>query len=145
MKIYPEKLVDIKETPEDFLKQRLNVNAMNIQQLHAYIERFSDSGAKEAINNLSVDFHYKFAFPIENVVIVLVGLPLVLMTGRRKAQSFTSLGIAIGIGLLYYTCNGIALGLGKDFDIKLPPILAAWITPLIFTFIAYQLIKNKFE
>ena len=145
MKIYSEKLVDIKETPEDFLKQRLNVNAMNIKQLRAYIDRFSDSGAKEAINNLSVDLHYKFAFPIENVVIVLVGLPLVLMTGRRKAQSFTSLGIAIAIGFLYYACNGIALGLGKDYAVKIPPIIAAWLTPMIFTFIAYQLIKNKFE
>ncbi|MFA5087697.1 MAG: LptF/LptG family permease, partial [Candidatus Omnitrophota bacterium] len=33
VKVYPEKLMDIRETPEDFLKQRLNVTAMNIRQL----------------------------------------------------------------------------------------------------------------
>ena len=37
-----------------------------------------------------------------NIVIILVGLPLALMTGRRKAQTFVALGLAIGIGFFYY-------------------------------------------
>lgn len=143
VKVYEEKLVDIKETPEDFLNQRLNVNSMNIKQLREYIERFANSGAVRAINNLRVDFHYKIAFPFSTIVIVLLGLPLALMTGRRRAQTFTSLGIAVAIGFLFYVCNsvGIAFGKGAVF----PPIIAAWFTPALFTFAGLWLIQSKFE
>jgi len=143
IKIYNEKLLDIDEKPEDFLKQRLNVNAMNIQQLADYIMRFSNSGAKRAINNLRVDLHWKIASPFNNIVIVLVGLPLVLTTGRRKALTFTSLGIAIGVGFLFYVCNSVGLALGKAG--LFPPILAAWLTPFVFTSIAFYLIQSNFE
>ncbi|OGX07365.1 MAG: hypothetical protein A2Z88_03770, partial [Omnitrophica WOR_2 bacterium GWA2_47_8] len=42
---YEEKLMDIKESPQDFMRQRLNVSSMNIQQLKDYISKFSNSGA----------------------------------------------------------------------------------------------------
>ena len=143
VKIYDEKLVDIKETPEDFLKQRLNVNAMNIKQLADYIMRFSNSGAKRAINNLRVDLHWKIASPFNNIVIIFVGLPMVLSTGRRKALTFTSLGIAIGVGFLFYVCNSVGLALGKAGFF--PPILAAWLTPIVFGWAALYLIKTRFN
>ena len=88
---YEEKLLDIKETPQDFLRQRINVTSMNIRQLHEYINRFSDSGAVKAINNLRVDLHEKIAYPFGNLVVILVGLPLALMSGRRKAMTFTNM------------------------------------------------------
>lgn len=141
VKVFKEKLFDI-ETPQDFLKQRLNVSAMNIKQLYAYISRFANSGAKRALNNLRVDLHQKIAFPFRNIVIILVGLPFALMTGRRKAQTFTSLGIAIAIGFLYYVFDAVGLALGKSG--MFPPMLAAWLAPLIFTGIAFILIKTKF-
>ncbi len=142
VKVYPEKLLDIKETPEDFLKQRLNVNAMNIKQLHNYISRFENSGATRALNNLRVDLHQKIAFPFRNIVIILVGLPFALMTGRRKAQTFTSLGVAVAIGFLYYVFDAVGLALGKSGLFH--PILSAWLAPLVFSSIAFYSIKTKF-
>jgi lipopolysaccharide export system permease protein len=142
VRVYPEKLMDIKETPQDFLKQRLQVNAMNMKQLNSYIQRFSTSGASRAINNLKVDFHQKLAFPAGNLVIMLVGLPFALMMGRRKAVTFTSIGIAIAIGFLYYVFNAVGLALGKGGAV--PPILAAWLAPIIFFIAGAILIKKKF-
>ena len=143
VKFYDEKLVDIKETPEDFLNQRLNVNVMNLRQLNDYIRRFSNSGAARAINNLRVDFHYKIAFPVSSIVIVLVGLPLTLMTGRRRAQTFTSLGIAIAVGFLFYVGNSVGIALGKGG--MFPPIVSAWLAPLLFTITGLWLIQSRFE
>lgn len=142
IKTFPEKLMDIKETPQDFLKQRTEVSAMNLQQLNNYIRRFSTSGASKAINNLKVDFHQKIAFPFGNLVIILVGLPFALMTGRRKAVTFTSIGIAMAIGFLFYVFNAVGLALGKGGAI--PPVLAAWLAPLLFLVAAGVLIKYKF-
>lgn len=142
VKIYEEKLFDIEEKPEDFIKQRLNVNSMNIKQLYDYIVRFSSSGAKTALNNLQVDLHQKIALPFGNIVIVLAGLPLALLSGRRRAQTFTSLGVAVGIGFLYFVCNAVGLALGKGGILF--PFLAAWLAPLIFTTVGIYLIKTKF-
>jgi len=142
VKIYAEKFMDIKETPEDFLKQRLNVSSMNIRQLYEYISRFSTSGAIKALRNLSVDLHTKIAYPFGNIVIVLVGLPIALLNRRRKTLTFTSFGIAVLIGFLYYVCNAVGLALGKGG--MFPPIVAAWLAPLIFSSIAFSLIKYNY-
>ena len=142
VKQYPEKLMDIKESPSDFLKQRMQVSAMNIKALQQYIKRFSGSGAVRAINNLKVDLYQKMAYPAGNIVIVLAGLPLALMTGRRKAMTFTSLGLAMTIGFLYYVLNAVGLALGKGG--ALPPFTAAWLAPFIFLILAVVLIKKKF-
>ena len=143
VKYFEEKLMDIKETPQDFLKQRLDVTSMNIRQLHDYIVRFSNSGAVKALNNLRVDLHQKIAFPFSNIAIILVGLPLALMSTRRKALTFTSLGISIAIGFFFYVFNAVGLALGKGGLI--PPFLSAWITPLIFIATAIYLVRTKFN
>ncbi len=144
--VYQEKLMDVSETPspEDLEKQQLNMNAMNIKQLQSYINRFSDSGATRALDNLKVDLYQKMAFPFGNIVIILLGLPLALMTGKgsRKAQTFTSLGMAVAVGFLYYVCNAIGLATGKGGFF--PPLLAAWMAPLIFGGTALVLINRKF-
>ena len=142
VKVYNEKLMDIKETPEDFLKQRLDVNSMNIRQLNDYIQRFSKSGAVKAINNLKVDFHQKIAYPFGNFVIVLLGLPFALMVRSRKGSTFSTLGIAVGIGFLYYVVNAVALAFGKGHLI--PPLLSAWLAPILFTGMALILIESNY-
>jgi len=105
IRVYPEKLMDIQETPQDFLKQRLDVESMNIKQLQQYIDRFSQSGARRALTNLKIDMYHKAVFPFSTIVILLVGLPLAMASGRRKAQNFTALALAITIGFLYYVCK----------------------------------------
>ena len=142
VRYYDDKLMDIKETPQDFLRQRLDVSSMNIKQLYQYIKRFARSGAQKALNNLRVDLHQKIAFPFSNLVILFVGLPLALMTSRRKALTFTSLGIAIGVGFIFYVLNAVGLAFGKGG--LLPPIISAWMTPGICLLVALYLIKTKF-
>ncbi len=146
VKVYQEKLIDTKETPEtpqDFINQMINVNAMNIKQLFDYIKRFSKSGAKRAINNLKVDLYQKIFFPWETIVVTLVGLPIALTTGRRKAQSFTALGIATAIGFFYYVLNAVGLAFGKGG--LLPPIVAATLAPVLFILLAFLLVKVRFS
>ena len=142
IKYYPEKLMDIKETPQDFLKQKLNLSTMNIHQLHDYIKRISNSGATKAIRERKVDLYQKIAFPFTTIAIVLVGMPLALLTGRRKAFTFTSLGIAIAAGFFFKVIEAVGLALGKDG--ALPPILSAGLAPLIFLGIGIYLIRTRF-
>jgi len=142
VKIYKEKLMDIKESPKDFLRQRLNVTSMNIIQLKEYIDRFANSGATKAINNLRVDLHQKIAFPFGNFVIILIGLPFALMVKSRKGMTFASLGIAIMLGFLFYVTNAVSIAFGKGGFF--PPIFAAWSAPCLFSLIGIMLIKTDF-
>ncbi len=142
-KIYKEKLMDIKETPKDFLRQRMDITAMNLQQLHGYIKRFSGSGAIKTINTLRVDMHQKITFPLRNFVIVLIGLPFALMTvGKRRAMTFTSIAIALVIGFLYYVSDAVGLALAKGG--ALLPWEGAWLTPLLFSLVALFIICRNF-
>ena len=143
IKVYEDKLMDIKETPDDFLRQNLNVSAMNTKQLKEYIKRFSDSGAKRALNNLRVDLHQKIAYPIGTFVIVLVGLPFAMMIKNRKGTTFTTIGIAIVIGFLYYVANAVSIAFGKGG--LFPPMLAAWMAPMVFIGAGVTIIESDFR
>ena len=135
--------MDIKESPKDFLRQRMDVNSMNLRQLHDYIKRFAGSGAVKTINNLRVDLHQKITFPLRNFIIVLIGLPFALMSvGKRKAMTFTSIAIALVIGFLYYVCDAVGLALAKGG--ALLPWEGAWLTPIVFTLVALFIIIRNF-
>ncbi|MBF0570509.1 MAG: LptF/LptG family permease [Candidatus Omnitrophica bacterium] len=143
IKMSEEKLMDLKETPKDFLRQRMDVSSMNLSQLHSYIKRFSGSGAIKTINNLRVDLHQKITFPLRNFIIVLIGLPFALMSvGKRKAMTFTSIAIALVIGFLYYVADAVGLALAKGG--ALLPWEGAWLTPLLFTLMALFIIVRNF-
>jgi len=143
IRIAEEKLMDIKETPKDFLRQRMDINSMNLQQLHAYIKRFSGSGALKTVNNLRVDLHQKITFPLRNFIIVLIGLPFALKSvGKRKAMTFTSIAIALVIGFLYYVSDAVGLALAKGE--ALLPWQGAWLTPILFTLTALLIIFRNF-
>ncbi|MBF0387598.1 MAG: LptF/LptG family permease [Candidatus Omnitrophica bacterium] len=130
VQFYKEKILDIRESPADMLKQRNSVSTMNIRELKAYIKRFKGSGAVAALNGLKVDLHQKIAYPFACIVIIFAGLPFALTTGRRKGLTFASVGIALVIGFLFYVVNAVGLALGKGN--VLPPVIAAWFAPAFF-------------
>lgn len=142
IKIYDEKLMDIKETPQDFKRQRRNIRYMNLNELQKYIARFSSSGAEKAVENLRVDLHSKIAYPFSPLIILLVGLPLVMISGHRRAQTFSALAVALVIGFLFYVINAVGLALGKGG--VLPSYIAAWMAPAFFTLAAAYIIRTRF-
>ncbi len=139
---YKEKIMSINERPEDFLKQRSSLSNMNIKELKAYIKRFKRSGAIAALNNLKVDLHQRIAYPFACIIIIFVGLPFALMTGRRKGLTFASVGIALAIGFLFYVVNAVGLALGKAG--VLLPFISAWIAPALFMAAGFYLIRKLF-
>ncbi len=142
VEFFKEKVIDINESPAALLKQRLNINAMNILQLKTYIKRFKASGAIAAINNLKVDLHQKIAYPFACIIIIFVGMPFTLVTGKRKGLTFAAIGIALAISFLFYVVNAVGLALGKGGI--LPPPLAAWFAPALFTAAGTYLVRKLF-
>ncbi|MBF0122460.1 MAG: LptF/LptG family permease [Candidatus Omnitrophica bacterium] len=139
---FKEKIVDIKESPNDILKQKSTVSTMNIRELKAYMKRFKGSGATGVLNSLRVDLHQKIAYPFACIIIILVGLPFALVTGKRKGLTFASVGIALLIGFLFFVVNALGLALGKGG--ALPPWAAAWFAPILFLTAGAWITKKLF-
>jgi lipopolysaccharide export system permease protein len=142
LQFFKEKVIAIEERPEDLMKQKTAVSAMNIRQLKSYIKRFKASGAVVALNSLKVDLHQRIAYPFACVVIILVGLPFALTTKHRKGLTFASVGIALMIGFLFFVVNSVGLALGKGG--ALPPVTAAWFAPAIFLISGVYLSRKLF-
>lgn len=142
VKSFNEKIMDFPEKPKDFLQQQMTMSTVNIRQLKDYISRFHNSGASKALRNLRVDLNEKLAFPFGNFVVVFVGLPFALMTRSRKRSIFTALSVAIVIGFFYFVINAVAIAFGKAGI--LPPVLSAWIAPLLFVGIGIIAIESDF-
>ncbi len=134
-----EEIMDISETPHDFLKQMLRPDFMNISQLDDYIWRLSKSGATTAIRNLKVDLYQRFAFPLTSIMIILLGIPFSVIM-KRRATGLSSVGLSIMVGFLYYVLNAISIALGKTG--MLMPALAVSLSHIVAFLSALYLIDT---
>lgn len=133
----PEQLMDITETPKDFLKQRQKPEFMSVAQLNDYILKLSQSKATAVIRNLKVDLYQRIFMPLTSLVIVIVGIPFSFIM-RKRATGLSSLGIAIMVGFLYYVVNALSVAFGKAGF--MPPILAVSLSHIIFLGLGLYLI-----
>ena len=116
----------IAERPEDFAKQSRNPGEMNFLELLGYVQKLRASGARVA--NYLVDLQIKLAFPLVNLIVVLIGAPLAT---RLRMQSLAlGFGLSIAISFCYYALlrAGQALGHSGSLD----PYAAAWLGDGVF-------------
>lgn len=79
-------------------------------------------------NLLLVNLHLRFAFPLSNFILLLIGVPFVLRGERRSV--LVSIIFVILLSLFYMVITTSCAELGNRGS--LPPILAAWLPVLIF-------------
>ncbi|MEE8143002.1 MAG: LptF/LptG family permease, partial [Planctomycetota bacterium] len=80
------------------------------------------------LKHLEVKLHQRFAFPLANFILLLLGLPFVL---REESKSVVvGVAAAIAIAGMYLLAGTICADLGNKGVI--PPILAAWLPVLFF-------------
>ncbi len=133
-----EAVIQINEKPSDFQNNDWQSEYMSYRELKLYIERFKNTDTK-LIRNLKVDMHYKISFCLISFVIILTGAPFALITTRGGV--LIGVGVSITIGLLYYAVIAIALAIGKNG--LLPPVIAAWISNVIFALFGAYLIQQR--
>jgi len=106
-----EELVNIPESPHDFLTQRQHAEYMTSRQIEDYMLKLSRSGATGVIRKLKVDFYQRFASPLTTFVMILLAIPFALMM-KKRATGLSSLGLSIVMGFLYYVVNAVSIALG---------------------------------
>jgi LPS export ABC transporter permease LptG len=118
--------MDLSETIDDFLKVQKPVNAMSYRELSEYIARLEGAGFQ--VKKYVVELYSKLSYPLMNVVMVLVAIPLSLQAPR--GGRLFGIALAIGIMATYMVVHYVAIAFARA-DL-LPPLVAAWTANVIF-------------
>lgn len=128
VKIYPQKTFEIDILPEDLQRVFTKSDEMNVAELFSYIREVESEGYDAT--TYRVDLQARFAFPILSVIVCVIGIGIAV---KRKGREGPSVSIAYGAAVvfLYWVLNSFCLSLG--YGGMLPPIIAAWISNIIFS------------
>ena len=127
---FSEKQIYLQETFEDFQRVEKKPEAMPFAELKAYLERLRRSGlAPEQYKDYVVDLYSKLSIPVACTVMVLLGIPFALKTGRFKGNVI-GIAMSIVLGFVYWIIFYLGISLGHGG--KLPPIIAAFAPVIIF-------------
>jgi lipopolysaccharide export system permease protein len=114
------------EQPDEFARPESDPFYMNRRQLRDYIRRIREGGAH--VQQYQVDYDLRAAFPVANLVMVLLGSCLSL----RILRGTTALGFGISIFLGFAYYGFLRAGQALGYTGHLPPLLAAWMGNLVF-------------
>lgn len=130
--------ITIYEDPEEFTNNQWDPRFMSFGQLKKYIKIFK-AGSSSTVRRLLVDLNHKIAFPFTALITVLIGVPFSIETGR--ASALIGMARGIGVAVLYLPVMAISLALGKAG--VLPPIVAAWLSNVVFAVAGIYFINRK--
>ena len=136
LKKFDKLFLELPETPESFMKSMKKPEEMSYWQLQRYAERVHAEGYDNT--EYLVDMNIKASFPFILLIMVLIGIAISLLHKGDKIPVVVSIGV--GICFLFM----IALGFSRSLGLAgvLPPLIAAWITNLIFFFIGIYLLLH---
>jgi lipopolysaccharide export system permease protein len=102
---------------------------MSYSELRSYIQKIQSAGY-DATRYL-VDLYAKYSYPLLNLIMVLIGIPFALKTGRSGGVAL-SIGASVMIGFAYGITFYIFISFGKTGILS--PVLSSWTPTLLFGF-----------
>lgn len=113
--------------PEDLVNIENMHKNMGFIELRQYIKGLEEDGYETT--RYRIDLYGKIAFPFVNFVMVLVGIPFALKTGRYSGIA-TGLGLSVAIAFSYWVVFAVTRSLGQGGVI--PPLVASAFPDVIF-------------
>jgi lipopolysaccharide export system permease protein len=117
----------IPEDWESFQTIERQSEEMSYVELRAYIQKIQSAGY-DATRYL-VDLYSKYSYPLLNLIMVLIGIPFALKTGRSGGVAL-SIGVSVMIGFAYGVTFYVFLLFGKSG--VLSPLVSSWTPTLLF-------------
>jgi lipopolysaccharide export system permease protein len=100
---------------------------MSYTELQTYIQRIQAAGYDPT--RYLVDLYAKLSYPFLNFIMILIGIPFALKTGRSGGVAL-GIGVSVLIGFVYGVTFYVFLTFGKSG--VLSPFLSAWIPTILF-------------
>jgi len=127
MTSFKEMEFSLPENWESFQQIERPSEEMSFTELRTYIEKIQSAGY-DATRYL-VDLYSKLSYSLLNLIMVLIGIPFALKTGRSGGVAL-SIGISVIIGFAYGVTFYIFLSFGKSG--VLSPLLSSWTPTFLF-------------
>ena len=129
--------VDVDFLPEDLTRVFKRSEEMNIAELYRYIQEVEMEGYDATA--FRVDFQARFAYPLLSIIVCIIGIGTAV---KRKSREGPAVSIVFGavVVFLYWVLHSFCLSLG--YGGLLPPIVAAWISNIIFSCYAFLNLMN---
>ena len=118
----------------DELKLETDMRPVDLESSDNEIEYLSFTELRDQYNrrphltHLEVKLHRRFAFPLANFILLLLGLPFVMRSESQSIILGLSMALALGTGYLIFT--EICAHLGNVGGLN--PMLSAWLPVLFF-------------
>jgi lipopolysaccharide export system permease protein len=117
----------MKENWESFQKSAADSDEMSYTELRTYVQKIQAAGYDST--RYLVDLYSKISYPLLNLIMILIGVPFALKTGRSGGVAL-SIGISVMIGFAYGITFYLFLSFGKSG--VLSPLLSSWIPTVLF-------------
>ena len=135
--IYLSKVVEMNKKLSDLKVEGIMAESMNLSQLKSFIKRNKKSGLNTS--SYEVDYYSKFSFSLAALLLVLMSIPFAV-TKRRSGGGLISIGICLGLVLIFWLSFSFSLNLGRNG--VLYPALAAWLPNIIVFLIASFMLRR---
>jgi lipopolysaccharide export system permease protein len=119
--------VSLAENWESFESIERQSREMSYTDLRTYVQRIQAAGYDST--RYLVELYAKLSYPFLNFIMILIGIPFALKTGRSGGVAL-SIGVSVLIGFAYGVTFYVFLSFGKSG--VLSPFLSAWIPTILF-------------
>ncbi len=120
---------DLEVEPKSFYRERIRQEDMNIRQLREHVQLIRHSGGDPTTG--LVDIQFNFAFPLVNLIVVLMGI--ILASGPRKTTIASGFGYTLLVSFVYYLFMNFGRALGHNGTF--PPVPAAWAGNVLYALV----------
>lgn len=137
VQLHPQMYINLNLKPDDLNRDRFIKDKLSTPELKAFIKGEEQRGI-EGLNTLKVEQYRRSATPFTVILLTIIGAVL----AGRKTRGGSGLHLAMGIGIAAIFI--LSDRFSTVFSVKgnLPPVLAAWIPNLVFTFVAIYLYRK---
>ncbi len=115
------------DAPERLTGVETRLSNMGLFELARYTRKLKAEGYDTT--RAKIDLYGKLTFPLVNFIMVLVGVPFALKTGRHSGIA-VGVGLSVAIAFSYWVVFAITRSLGYNGIV--PPILAAAFPDVLF-------------
>jgi lipopolysaccharide export system permease protein len=137
LKRVPLMNINLKLKPAELRKDEYLKDKLTTPRLREFIKTEEQRG-REGLNTLKVEMHRRAATPFTVLLLTIIGAVVAGKRVRGGSGLHLAIGILIAVAFIVFDRFSTVFSVKGNF----PPLLAAWVPNIIFTFVAYYLYRR---
>lgn len=128
---------NITEAPQQFVIEAKKTKRMTMRELMANLRHIERLPGKQRAMYLT-ELHGRFAFPLANFVVFLIGVPFGVV--GQRSSNFLAVVNALAFFFVYLLIAQVMLALGNTG--RIPALVAAWLPNALFAGVGLLMIRR---